>query len=137
MVGGGAKLESHILDIIKNVIITKHLKVCLLSKDLVVILTWLDGNWSYSIMLVVHTFAYTLSQLFTGTDPLRGRGAHPPQQTISLKILSILDDSYFRVYSWPPSNFWIGSNSPKETNHLTFSLRQWPPIVQIYTKKNP
>ena len=69
--------------------------------------------------------------------PTKGKGGPPPQQTISLKILSILDDSYFRVYSWPPSNFWIGSNSPKETNHLTFSLRQWPPIVQIYTTKNP
>ena len=32
----------------------------------------------------------------------------------------------FRVYSWPLSNFQIGPNSAKETNHLTLSLGPWP-----------
>ena len=30
---------------------------------------------------------------------------------------------YFKVYSCP-LNFWIGLNSPKETNHLTLSLSE-------------
>ena len=54
---------------------------------------------------------------------------HPTKKkkkTISLKKFSILEDSYFRVYSWPPSNFWIGPTSPKETNHLILSLGPWP-----------
>ena len=55
--------------------------------------------------------------------PIKGQGGPfpppPPKKTISLKKFSILEDLYFRVYSWPPSNFWIGSNNLKETNHLT------------------
>ena len=74
----------------------------------------------------------TKAKTWTGTDPLRGRGGHPPppppnKKTISLiNLSSILDDSYFRVYSWSPSNFWIGPNNSKETNHLTLSLGPWP-----------
>ena len=52
---------------------------------------------------------------------------HKRSTPFSLKnFSSILDDSYFRVYSWPPSNFWIGPNNLKETNHLIFSSGPWP-----------
>ena len=82
--------------------------------------------------------------IVTGTDPLRDGGPFLPPplpSTISLKNFSILEDSYFRVNSWPPSNFWIGPNSPKETNHLTLSLGLWPlhspNIMKQRNRKSP